>query len=643
MRTNSLRILVLLSLIATVLWFVGSWWHYTCNIKNTCGDESTKVDVKDTDNVTPENPTDNSPILTVPITDTDGDGLTDIEEARLGTDPLLIDTDGDNIPDNQEAGVNLATPLDSDDDSIIDALDKDDDNDTIPTLIEEKIGTSSLLADTDDDGIPDNKEIGDNPDKPLDTDNDGIINALDTDDDDDGIETIAEIALGTNSLLHDTDGDGLSDLQEVGKLLDSPADTDKDGVIDALDTEEERDQDSDGLSDALEAKLNTDPTKVDTDGDGINDIIEVGDDTSKPLDSDLDGIIDALDTVDDSDTDNDGLTDAVENKLGSDPTKVDSDNDGINDEVEIGSNINDPLDTDEDGILNLNDKDDDNDKLSTRYELRIGTNPLSADSDADGLKDNIELRGEDPNNEDILNTDNDEFINAVDNDDDNDTILTAVELKIGTNPLLVDSDNDGIPDNVEIGENLDAPLDSNNNGTIDAVENSIEDQIVKTEPKEQTNTNSEDTQEDIEKKNLNENNVVKPVNETENENKQITFFGDEAENSIRSARLYFPFLSSKPEIIDETSNYFKSVVEWMNLSPDNTVMLTGHTDNIGTKKTNLAMGIKRVMVIREMLIDAGAPMVQIDVSSKGESEPIEDNSTDQGRLLNRRVEITPVK
>lgn len=659
MKTNSLRILVLLSLLATSLWFIGSWWYYTCNIKNTCGfNQDTTVAALENNQTSETKPQTEKTkdIQTATVIDTDGDGLSDIEEARLGTDPLLTDTDGDTIPDNQEAGVNLDAPLDSDQDSIIDALDTDDDNDNIPTIIEEKVGTSPLLADTDDDGIPDSKEVGDNPDKPIDTDNDGIINALDTDDDDDGIETLAEINLGTNSLLHDTDGDGLSDLQEVGKLLENPLDSDKDGVIDALDTEEEKDQDSDGLSDALEAMLNTNPRKVDTDGDGINDSVEIGDDTSKPLDSDMDGIIDALDTVDDTDSDNDGLTDAQELKLGSDPAKVDSDDDGINDEVEIGKNIDDPLDTDEDGILNLIDKDDDNDKLSTRLELQIGTNPLSDDSDADGLKDNVELRDKSSKSDEILNTDGDQYINAVDNDDDNDKILTSVELKIGTNPLLIDTDNDGIPDNVEIGENSASPLDANNNGIIDALESSIVEKItdVTTGQKVESSKDTGQVQEVKDKPEIKDQQVDvavaddtsklanEPPVEKQTLKKQLEFFGEKAEDSIQPARLYFPFLSSEPEIQQATSDYFEEVVKWMKKDPKHSVMLTGHTDNIGLKKDNLAMGIKRVMVIREMLLDAGAPMTQIDISSKGESEPIEDNSTEQGRLLNRRVEITPL-
>lgn len=49
------------------------------------------------------------------------------------------------------------------------------------------------------------------------------------------------------------------------------------------------------------------------------------------------------------------------------------------------------------------------------------------------------------------------------------------------------------------------------------------------------------------------------------------------------------------------------------------------------------------MVIRELLLNKGAPIGQIDIISRGESEPIKDNNLEQGRLMNRRVEIVPLQ
>ncbi len=634
MKKSTNKFYILVTTLATALWFVGSWWHYSCNIKNTCS--SNKTTLAST-GITEKTTIKNANIESNQVVDTDTDGLSDEEERRLGTDPLLLDTDEDSIPDNEEIGASLDSPLDTDADGVIDALDHDDDNDGIPTAIEEKIGTSALRQDTDDDGINDFKEVGNKHNEPTDTDNDGIINALDNDDDDDSISTSNEILLGTNSLLLDTDGDGLSDAKEVGANIDIPIDTDKDGIIDALDTGEETDQDGDGLSDSLEAKLNTDPTKADTDNDGISDFDEIGANIDVPLDSDHDGIIDAIDAIDDTDSDNDTISDANEIKLGSNPNKTDSDNDGINDNEEIGKNLSNPLDTDADGILNINDTDDDNDKLLTRFEIKIGTNPLSNDSDNDGLKDDVETRSQ--NSNELQDTDSDGLIDPVDPDDDNDGISTSVEISHGTNSLKSDSDGDGKSDAEEYGSNHDKPLDSDEDGMIDALQHS--ELSISTK----SNNDNNNKVNEVSATKVDTDNATNTVAEKETDPKELNleFINIDSKTEIKAARLYFPFLSANPEYSDDVTKYIQEIVTWMAKSPDNTVTLTGHTDNTGPKKANLALGIKKVMIIRELLLDKGAPMSQIDIISRGESEPIQDNNSEQGRLMNRRVEIVPLQ
>jgi|GEM_PF-2016161 len=64
--------------------------------------------------------------------DTDGDGLTDAQEAEIGTDPENPDSDGDGYTDFQEVGPDPASPRDTDGDGTIDALDMDSDNDGVP-------------------------------------------------------------------------------------------------------------------------------------------------------------------------------------------------------------------------------------------------------------------------------------------------------------------------------------------------------------------------------------------------------------------------------------------------------------------------------------------------------------------------------
>ncbi|MEJ1222658.1 gliding motility-associated C-terminal domain-containing protein [Sediminicola sp. 1XM1-17] len=77
------------------------------------------------------------------------------------------------------------------------------------------------------------------------------------------------------------------------------------------------------------------------------------------------------------DSDNDGLFDVSENTLGTDPNNPDTDGDGINDGVEVGDNINSPLDEDGDGIIDA-----------------LESNTI--DSDSDGVMDQLDPANEDP-------------------------------------------------------------------------------------------------------------------------------------------------------------------------------------------------------------------------------------------------------
>jgi hypothetical protein len=103
--------------------------------------------------------------------DDDNDGLTDKEEAALGTNPLDTDSDDDGLSDGDEVHTHGTNPLDADTDD--DGL---SDGDEINVH-----GTDPLDADTDDDGLPDGLEVanGTNPLDP-DSDNDGIPDGKDT-------------------------------------------------------------------------------------------------------------------------------------------------------------------------------------------------------------------------------------------------------------------------------------------------------------------------------------------------------------------------------------------------------------------------------------------------------------------------------
>jgi len=268
--------------------------------------------------------------------DTDDDGALDgVEVLVHGTDPLDPDTDGGGALDGAEVvgGTNPLDPYDDDETGV------DTDGDGLPDAMEETLGTDPTSADTDGDGLSDREEIGD-------TDGDGVIDALEPDDDGDGVPTEDELG-------RDTDGDGLPDHRD--------ADDDGDGIPTAEDpapldpaspTDPDLDSDRDGLSDADEALLGTDPLDPDSDGDGVPDGVEGG------VDSDGDGVVDALD----DDDDGDGLPTLEEGDGDPDGDDVpaylddDSDGDGLSDAEEglgdaDGDGLPDALDASDGGLV----------------------------------------------------------------------------------------------------------------------------------------------------------------------------------------------------------------------------------------------------------------------------------------------------
>ena len=398
------------------------------------------------------------------LVDTDSDGLSDGDEVNgtgpltgIGaTDPLDADTDDGGTQDGTELLADGTNPVFG---NGADDAAADPDNDGLSNAQEALLGTDPDDADSDNDGLDDGTEVGN--DGTLDS---GDTNPLDSDSDDDGLNDGAE-TLGldgtpnngdeTDPLNADSDNDGINDGTEAGETTGvSGGTSDGNGIpfagtdtgsanfvpdTDPTTTTDPSDPDSDndGLGDGVEdanadgavsntiggtgtnGSGETDPNNDDTDGDGLRDGDEVNGagplaivGATDPLDTDTDdgGTEDGTEVLADStdptvgnglddaaaDPDNDGLSNAQEAALGTDPNDPDSDNDGLDDGDEVGN----------DATVNLGD-----------------TNPLDSDSDDDGIVDGAEVLGADglPNSGDE------------------------------TDPLDADSDNDGLNDGLEIG------------------------------------------------------------------------------------------------------------------------------------------------------------------------------------------------
>jgi OOP family OmpA-OmpF porin len=84
-----------------------------------------------------------------------------------------------------------------------------------------------------------------------------------------------------------------------------------------------------------------------------------------------------------------------------------------------------------------------------------------------------------------------------------------------------------------------------------------------------------------------------------------------------------------------------AVYEILEKNPAMSVELQGHTDNIGTKKYNMGLSLRRANSVAKYLQDKGISRDRLATTGFGFDKPVALNSTDFGRSLNRRVEIHP--
>ena len=456
--------------------------------------------------------------------DADNDGIADVREGGTGctdANPANsvcdgLDTNGDGIVDS----VTLTAPTNSDSDAAPDYVDLDSDDDG---LVDVEEGDSMCLdangnavcdrPDSDGDGIADSiddsAQFGDPmPTNPRNTDGTDAPDYRDPDSDNDGLGDVVTSGCADTTPANqrcdgpDTDGDGVVDSEDGYDGFGILQDSDGDGVADAADL----DDDNDGIPDLDEGSA----TDVDTDGDGTPD--------SRDLDSDDDGLpdvveaghggadanhdgsvdcaggqgangfCDALETTPDSgaamrapvDTDSDGVADFRD---------LDSDNDGLSDRAENGTLC---LDAPEDGVCNGGDADRDGvtdtadgttgfgfgaDGYGTPPDTDNDGTPdyRDLDSDNDGLFDNTESGqpGPDANHDGRVDGPDGDGDGIPDPVDDKPTLFGGGHGGVDTDGDGTpdfrdqDSDNDGISDRDEAGDDPSDPDDTDGDGKPD--------------------------------------------------------------------------------------------------------------------------------------------------------------------------------
>lgn len=445
-----------------------------------------------------------------PLGDADSDGIPNYLDPTPGTGlPTFVDANGDGINDAYDAdldGIINSLDLDSDNDGIPDLVEAggtDTNGDGVVDVINDT--NNNGLADKYDAAVAGGIALAN-----LDTDGDGIPNSRDLDSDNDGIPDITE-ARGVDANYDgvvdagyaDMDGDGFADAVDGDAGNDGVAENTANALIPTG-----ADANNDGKPDTY-PKANADgstfanPYDLDSDDDGIPDLIEAG-----GIDTNGDGRIDGT-----TDANGNGWRDAYDGALTTTGIKLvtldangataggsvfdfdgdgypnyldlDSDNDGIPDIIEQGGidngggaltndgKVDATTDVDGDGFIDTYDPINNNTSVTLGTAMITASGPLTAnnipavystgdnfdgtglinmldlDADGDGILDVRESGLTESATEGIAagTTGTDGWsttVNALA------TLgLTNTDSRGGANYLDIDSDDDGITDNVE--------------------------------------------------------------------------------------------------------------------------------------------------------------------------------------------------
>lgn len=119
------------------------------------------------------------------------------------------------------------------------------------------------------------------------------------------------------------------------------------------------------------------------------------------------------------------------------------------------------------------------------------------------------------------------------------------------------------------------------------------------------------------------------------------FMNDQVKELDTRTLIYFRYASNQQHNDSLVNQYIDDLASRLKNTGD-IINLTGHTDDDASAEHNVVLGLKRAQIIKDLLVKRGIKSSRIKIKSKGESEPIAPNDTEENRKQNRRVELTIV-
>ncbi len=137
---------------------------------------------------------------------------------------------------------------------------------------------------------------------------------------------------------------------------------------------------------------------------------------------------------------------------------------------------------------------------------------------------------------------------------------------------------------------------------------------------------------------------IKNINDIESGVATKADYSKMATQQIASGEWKINFKTGSTEINSSSNIVLNEIYNLLVQAEDAKLELEGHTDNVGNEQSNLVLSEGRAKAVKQYLIRKGINSVRFQsVSGKGQSEPLADNTNEQGRAQNRRVVIKLLK
>lgn len=101
--------------------------------------------------------------------------------------------------------------------------------------------------------------------------------------------------------------------------------------------------------------------------------------------------------------------------------------------------------------------------------------------------------------------------------------------------------------------------------------------------------------------------------------------------------IFFP--TNSWELQDKSKTELEKIVLFLKNNPQVKIELSGHTDNVGSDSDNMKLSLNRAKAVHDYIASRGIPAARLTYKGYGETQPVEDNSTEEGRKKNRRIEF----